>query len=157
MRASWLLSCAAVVSVGCGGGDDADDPVVVGAHAECVRRTNELRVANGRAPVVQDAALEAYADEGAAYDFSHGDPPHAHFRLEPVGGGIAFAENQCPHWDLGFGGGDLNGLVDACLQAFFDEGPGGSHYDNMMGDYGTLGCGLYNEGTDYTIIQDFGR
>lgn len=153
MRAALLL----VALAACGSGDDSDDPIVVSAHERCVARTNELRVANGRAPVEQDAALEAYADEGAAYDFANGDPPHAHFRLEPVGGGIAFAENECPHWDLSFGAGDEVKLVEACINAFWSEGPGGGHYDNMMGDYGTLGCGIYASGTDHTIVQDFGQ
>jgi len=150
------VALAAGVLLAACGGDEAS-PEVVAAHARCVERTNELRVGAGRAPVAQSAALEAYADEGAEYDFYNGEPAHAHFQLEPVGGGIAFAENECPHWDLGFGGGDLNALVDACLQAFYDEGPGGGHYENMLGNYGSLGCGIYASGTDHTIIQDFGQ
>jgi len=37
-------------------------------------------------------------------------------------------------------------LVAACIAAFYSEGPGGGHYDNMMGNYGTLGCGIYQSG-----------
>lgn len=151
------FGCATVLllTVGGCGGDGGDDPATASARDVCLQMTNQFRADNGRAPVVHSAELEAYADEGAAYDFHHPDPPHAHFRLDS-GGGIAFAENQCPRWDLAFGGGDLAQLVGACMQAFYDEGPGGGHYENMMGNYGTLGCGLYQEGTEVTIIQDYG-
>jgi hypothetical protein len=104
--------------------------------------------------VVRSAQLEAYANAGAEHD--HGSSPHDHFS-STNGGGIAFAENECPHWDLSFGGGDMLGLMAACIDAFYDEGPGGGHYDNMMGDYGSLGCGVYQEGSDVTIVQDFGQ
>jgi hypothetical protein len=123
-------------------------------HEECVDYTNMYRVDNGRAPVVRDQELEDYADEGAEHD--HDASPHDHF-VATSGGGIAFAENECPHWDLSFGGGDLTQLVRECIDAFFSEGPGGGHYENMMGDYGSLGCGIYVRGTDVTIIQDFGN
>ncbi len=144
------------VLASCGGDDGGGDPVAQSARQVCLDMTNQFRAGAGRPPVVQSAALEAYADEGAAYDFHNPDPPHAHFR-NTNGGGIAFAENQCPQWPLSFAGGDLNMLVAQCMQAFFDEGPGGGHYDNMMGNYGTLGCGLYQESGMVTIIQDYGR
>ena len=136
-----------------GGGPDAsaDDP----AHVFCVEETNRYRAMNGRPDVARSAALEAYADEGAAYDF--GANPHDHF-ISTSGGGIAFAENECPHWGLqAQGGGDMHALVAACIEAFYAEGPGGGHYDNMMGNYGALGCGIHEAGGSVTIVQDFGR
>ena len=58
-------------------------------------------------------------------------------------------------------GGDMTMLVDMCIQAFYAEGPGSDysthgHYINMMGPYGTLGCGIYQQGTGVTIVQDYG-
>ena len=44
----------------------------------------------------------------------------------PNGGGIAFAENECPGhsgWHLSPGG-DMNTLVGMCVAAFYAEGPG---------------------------------
>ncbi len=48
-------------------------------------------------------------------------------------------------------------LVVDCIAAFYSEGPGGGHYDNMMGPYAKLGCGIYQSGVKVTIIQDFGN
>ncbi len=151
----------AILGAGCGvgslgddsGGDDTGSSGTAAAHAFCVVETNRYRTDNGRAAVTRSAELEAYADEGAEVD--HGAEPHDHFTAT-AGGGIAFAENECPHWNLASAGGDLSQLVAACIAAFFAEGPGGGHYDNMMGNYGALGCGLYVDGDDVTIIQDFG-
>jgi hypothetical protein len=164
MRAR-LLAAVAAFAFGCGTGASGDDTPPGddgnpddGPYARCVEKTNELRATVGRPPVERSAALEAYANEGAEYD--HTRSPHDHFRSNS-GGGIAFAENECPHWNLGFGGGTELGLIEACIDAFWSEGPGSGdahgHYNNMIGNYGTLGCGIYHEGDDYTIIQDFGQ
>ena len=142
----------ALLAAGCGG-DGTGDSGTDAAHRFCVDETNRYRTDNGRAAVTRSAELEAYADDGAAVD--HFASPHDHFS-STSGGGIAFAENECPHWNLAPGG-DLSALVGACIAAFFSEGPGGGHYENMMGNYGTLGCGLYVDGDSVTIIQDFGR
>lgn len=133
------------------GGDDS-------AHAFCVDETNRYRTMNGKPAVMRSAALEAYANDGAQID--HTGTPHQHFS-STSGGGIAFAENECPRWNLSQGGGDLKATVAACIAAFYAEGPGTGaahgHYNNMMGDYGTLGCGIYESAGSLTIIQDFGR
>jgi hypothetical protein len=155
------LLVIAILGAGCGAGTITDDVAgddtggsgTEAAHAFCVDETNRLRTGNGRAAVARSAELEAYADEGAAID--HDGSPHQHFG-DTSGGGIAFAENECPHWSLASAGGDLSQLVGSCIEAFFSEGPGGGHYDNMMGNYAALGCGLYVEGDSVTIIQDFG-
>ena len=153
MRANVLPIVAAAMCgaalPACGSGDSVDD----GPLQRCVDETNRYRAMEGRPPVARSAELDVYAGDGAEYD--HTRNPHDHFRSDS-GGGIAWAENECPHWGLGFGGGTVEGLVDACVQAFYDEGPGGGHYENMMGDYATLGCGVYVDG-DYTIVQDYGH
>lgn len=150
------LALALIVVAGCGTDDlDDGDPVDPSAHAFCVQETNRYRTDGGRPAVERSTQLEAFANEGAMID--HAGTPHDHFRATS-GGGIAFAENECPHWNLSAQGqGDMQQLVAACIAAFFSEGPGGGHYDNMMGNYGTLGCGIFQSGTSVTIIQDFGR
>ena len=149
MRWEWLLVLAAC------GGDDGGTPGDSSAHAFCVEETNRYRAMKGKPAVTRSQALEDFANDGAEIDF--GGQPHDHFRATQ-GGGIAFAENECPKWSLQQqGGGDMNMLVAACIAAFYSEGPGGGHYENMMGNYGTLGCGLYESGGRVTIIQDFGR
>ncbi len=117
---------------------------------------------NGKAALTENAALEAYADTGAQVDYDS-NSPHSHFS-STQGGGIAFAENECPGhsgWHLSPGG-DMNALVGQCIAAFYSEGPGTDyathgHYINMMGNYATLGCGIYMSGSDVTITQDYGN
>lgn len=145
--AAWCL-----VLFACGGDDGSAGGDA--AHAACVDQTNAYRTMNGKAAVVFSADLEAYADEGAMVDF--GTSPHHHFS-STNGGGIAFAENECPqqgNWTVGT---DMVETVKDCMAAFYSEGPGGGHYENMMGAYGTIGCGIYQEGNKVTILQDFGR
>jgi hypothetical protein len=53
-------------------------------------------------------------------------------------------------------------VVGSCIAAFYAEGPGTDyathgHYINMMGNYATLGCGIYYSGGKITIVQDYGN
>lgn len=135
--------------------DDGGTEIDSSAHQFCVTETNRYRAMHGKPAVVRSPQLESYANTGAMIDFN--GTPHDHFR-NTSGGGIAFAENECPKWNLQQqGGGDMNNLVAACIAAFYSEGPGGGHYEIMLGNYGTLGCGLYQSGSSVTIIQDYGR
>ncbi|MCW5801462.1 MAG: hypothetical protein KIT31_03680 [Deltaproteobacteria bacterium] len=144
----------AIVLAACGG-DEPGDAGGDDARVFCVEETNQHRTGAGRPAVARSAQLEDFAGEGAQVD--HGGSPHDHFR-DTSGGGIAFAENECPHWDVQRqAGGDLNELVRACIAAFVSEGPGGGHYDNLMGNYGSLGCGIFQAGSSVTIVQDYGR
>lgn len=146
----------ALLLAACAGDDGGTgNPGDSSAHAFCVDETNRYRAMKGKAAVAPSTELETYADTGAMVDF--GSSPHSHF-ISTNGGGIAFAENECPHWSLTQqGGGDMNMLVAACIAAFYSEGPGGGHYENMMGAYGHLGCGIYESSGSVTLIQDYGR
>ena len=140
-----------LVSLVVGAGDES--PQVV-----CVSETNRYRSMNGKADVVRAAKLEEYATAGARIDFD--SQPHQHFS-RTQGGGIAFAENECPHWNLNQTKGDMAKLVQQCVARFYEEGPGSGvahgHYMNMMGEYRALGCGIYKSGNDVTIVQDYGE
>ncbi|MEP6863383.1 MAG: CAP domain-containing protein [Deltaproteobacteria bacterium] len=150
-----------VLVTACGGDDgttgDQD------AQQFCVSETNRYRAMNGKADLSEAANLEDYADTGAMTDYD-ANSPHSHFS-STQGGGIAFAENECPGhsgWHLAPGG-DLNALVGMCIAAFYSEGPGTDysthgHYINMMGDYAKLGCGIFSaDNGDVTIVQDYGN
>lgn len=127
----------------------------------CVSETNRYRAMNSKSALAESAQLEAYADTGAMHDFT--TSPHDHFS-STSGGGIAFAENECPqqgNWQYTEGE-DLNMVVGNCIAAFYAEGPGSDynthgHYINMMGNYGSLGCGIYYAGGKITIVQDYGN
>ena len=143
-----------VLLIACGGDDAGGDGGSDAAHQACITETNKYREEAGKARVAYSPELEAYADEGAMVDF--GASPHHHFS-STNGGGIAFAENECPQQGNWMVGADLVQTVRDCIQAFYDEGPGGGHYENMMGPYGTVGIGIYQQGSRVTIIQDFGK
>ncbi|HEU4612615.1 MAG TPA: CAP domain-containing protein [Kofleriaceae bacterium] len=142
---------------GGGGGGGGDGGGSTAAHAFCVSETNRYRTQNGKPEVAYSAELEAYANEGAMVDFFSTDA-HQHFK-ETSGGGIAFAENECPqqgNWRVP-GDGDISAVVGDCVAAFYSEGPQGGHYKNMMGPYAKLGCGIYMSDGKITIVQDYGN
>ena len=127
--------------------------------AFCVAETNRYRARHGMPPLRRSPELEAYAATGARYD-TDARSPHKHFDDTP-GGHLAYAENECLSfhgWSLRFAGGSVRGAIIKCLRTFYDEGPGGGHYENMLGgEYGTVGCGVHVVGGGVTIVQDFGR
>jgi hypothetical protein len=162
MRAVWP---SVFVLAACGGDDVGMGPDGMGPDPNatpkqfCVQETNRYRAMNGKPALTESMQLETFADTGAMVDFN--GSPHQHF-MSTNGGGIAFAENECPHWNLGQSGGDMKSLVGMCIAAFYSEGPGTDysthgHYINMMGPYATLGCGIYMSGSEVTIIQDYGN
>ena len=110
----------------------------------------------GKPPLARSAALEAYAAQGAMID-TLAMQAHKHFS-DTGGGGIAYAENECPSW-LGWslGPGDtIQSVVADCFALMWAEGPGGGHYENIIGNYAKLGCGIYVSGSAITITQDYG-
>lgn len=159
----WILVLALAACGGSDGGTTGDAPPGgQSAKQFCVSETNRYRAMNGKPPVAYSAQLETYANTGAMIDFN--GSPHQHFS-STNGGGIAFAENECPqqgNWTYTPGQDDLNMVVGNCIAAFYAEGPGTDyathgHYINMMGNYAKLGCGIYVSGTDLTIVQDYGN
>lgn len=125
-------------------------------RSAALEQTNALRATVGKPALVETAELTSYANAGAQFD--HGASPHDHFR-QTSGGGVAGAENECPHWP---NGADLDETVKNCIDAFWSEGPGEDysmhgHYINMTGNYTTMGLGIFVAGDSVTIVQDFGQ
>ena len=149
---------------GGGGGGGSGGSGSNAALVECVTQTNAYRAMNGKSALTESSSLESYAATGAQFDYTN-MMAHDHFTMTS-GGGIAFAENELPGfsgWNISNAGGDMTSLMDMCLQAFYDEGPGSDysthgHYIDMMGAYGTLGCGIYEDSStgNVTIVQDYG-
>ena len=149
------LLCLVLLASACTGDDGGTgQPGDTSAHKFCVDETNRYRAMKGKPAETRSTQLETYADTGAMVDFS--GQPHQHFS-STGGGGIATAENECPHWNLQMAGGDMNMLVAQCIAAFFSEGPGGGHYENMMSGRTQLGCGIFESNGSVTIVQDYGQ
>lgn len=123
----------------------------------CLNQINSYRASKGKSPLRRAADLEAYANEGAKFDNNLVGQPHAHF-VATNGGGVADSENSTPGW----GGWNLNiqgsvmEVVRLGLSDMWAEGPGGGHYENILGDHTEVGCGIYVGGDgSVTFIQDF--
>ena len=129
--------------------DKAEDSV----QSLCISDVNKFREMNGAAAVERSSTLQAFATEGAEVDF--GSTSGMHFGTD--GGGVALAENDCPQqdgWTVDQGETQKT-VVSQCIQTFYDEGLGGAHYTNLMGDYAYAGCGVYQQDAAITIIVDF--
>ena len=118
------------------------------------------------APLVLDTQLSTFAIAGSQ-ELSQDHSPHQHFINASNNGSIwmdgfnnAAAENQ----------GDPNGWtvlssdpttnetdqIDQILAAMFAEGPGGGHYENLMGSqYTRLGVGLLEVSQALYLTNDF--
>lgn len=123
---------------------------------------NAYRARFGRAPLLYDAKISAFALEGSK-QLARDHQAHAHFAAgseSAPGFGTHFAENQ----------GDPNGVpkmdddavangkkqIAALLKLMIDEGPSGGHYQNMLSEkYRRVGIGLYSQGGQLYLTNDF--
>lgn len=127
-----------------------------------LERLNALRAAHGRAPLVADPGLAAFA-LAASQRLARDHAPHAHFvaaaARDPAFGRVS-AENQ----------GDPRGVpamdadpvasgkkqIDAILGMMMAEGRGGGHYENVLGPaHRRVGVGLVLVGGALFLTNDF--
>jgi hypothetical protein len=118
----------------------------------CVDQTNMYRAMVMKPALSRSSALDAYAAQGAMIDGT-AHVAHKHF-TDTSGGGISFAENEIPWWSMAQNG-SIHDIIAAGLQLMWNEGPGGGHYDNMTGAYTQLGCGIFVNGDEVTVTQDY--
>jgi uncharacterized protein YkwD len=121
--------------------------------AFCVSEINRLRATIGAAPLARTDRLENFATEAARVDTEEG-VPHTHFRRTNGGNGTAFAENTIPWWKMSSHG-SVRNVIREGLQQMWAQGPGGTHYENMRGNYTEVGCGVFTANGEVTISQDF--
>jgi len=128
-----------------GGSDPYGD-----ARTRCVNRTNELRATKGLGPIPILPKAEPCADGQAKADSISG-VAHSAFNacLDQVkwkGAG----QNECPSY------GSVQDTLTKCLDAMWAEGPGGGHYENMVGGSTHTACGFYTTpGGKVWMVQDF--
>jgi uncharacterized protein YkwD len=118
----------------------------------CVDLVNQYRATVKRSPLARSEKLEAFAAKAAAND-GRAHVGHQYFR-RTRGGGVSHAENSIPWWPLASVGG-VRGALEQGLQMMWDEGPSGGHYRNMVGRYSEVGCGVFVNGGEVTIVQEF--
>ena len=119
----------------------------------CVDLVNQYRATVRRSPLARSAKLEAFAAKAAANDgLAH--VGHQYFG-RTRGGGVSHAENAIPWWPLASIDGGVRGALEQGTQMMWDEGPSGGHYRNMVGRYSEIGCGIFVNRGEVTIVQEF--
>jgi uncharacterized protein YkwD len=121
--------------------------------ALCVNAINGYRQGAGRSPLVRDATLEKYAADAAGHD-AKAKQPHHFGRSTNFGNGLALAENEIPRWPLDSYD-SVSEIIETGLAEMWKEGPGGGHYQNIVGEYTRVGCGIYVAGNEVTVVQAF--
>jgi hypothetical protein len=134
--------------------DDTADPDDVETQLRhCVDVINQHRARLGLGALSRSSELEDCAMEGARSDAASG-VPHDHFS-RTGGCGVAFAENEVPGWDVGMSG-SVVAVIEEGTQMMMDEGPGGGHYENIVGARNAVGCGVYVTASGAVwVVQDF--
>ena len=128
----------------------SDPPASLSADLEfCVSETNRYRATLGLSALVRSSVLEAYAAAGARQDgLAH--QAHLHYKSSNLAG-KGIAENELPWWP----GPSVRLVIKNGLAAMWAEGPGGGHYENIRGPYSQLGCGVFVNGKEITVVQNF--
>jgi uncharacterized protein YkwD len=117
--------------------------------AYCADEVNRYRASVGRPALSRSPDLEAFAAQAAETD---GRVHQAHHWFGMTGGGgTAMAENEILWWS-GFG---IRSVIEQGLQQMWQTGPRGEHYDIMVGSYSQIGCGIFVNGSEVTVAQDF--
>jgi GH24 family phage-related lysozyme (muramidase) len=118
----------------------------------CVDEVNRLRASAGKAPLEHSEQIETFSSEAARVD---GDAHETHkFFRQTNGGGVARAENEIPWWKLSRYG-SVRAIIREGLANEWAEGPGGSHWENIVGNYANVACGIAIKDGEVTVTQDF--
>jgi uncharacterized protein YkwD len=151
-RRITLICLLAGVVMACGRGSPSSPSGVAsvsGNLSYCVDEVNRYRASVGRPPPSRSADLETFAAQAAEND---GRVHQAHHWFGMTGGaGTAMAENEILWWN-GFG---IRSVIEQGLQQMWQTGPRGEHYDIMVGSYSQIGCGIFVNGSEVTVAQDF--
>ncbi len=126
-------------NTGSGGGGAEPD-----AYQACVDRINAFRATKGLPALARRTDKEPCADGQAKSDSETGTAHGAFNTCDD------WAQNECPGW------GSVDDVIQNCLQAMWNEGPGGGHYENMISDRTYVWCGFYTTPAGKVwSVQDF--
>jgi len=115
----------------------------------CADQVNKYRATVNLPPLGRAPDLEAFAATAAEYDGKAG-VPHGYFVMTN-GAGVSMAENQLLLWK----GYAVNDVIHQGMELMWAEGPSGSHYQVLTGKYTQVGCGIYLNGNEVNVSQDF--
>jgi uncharacterized protein YkwD len=150
--ATLLAACGGGGGSGGSGGGGGGGGTVVGSAEQQhnLQRLNQYRAMVGAVALVMDAQLNAYATQGSQ-ELLQNHQPHGHFQGSQNAGTLFTTDGFQGH--AGENQGDPNGWpprpggvqqqIDEILAMMWAEGPGGGHYENMIGaTFRRVGIGL---------------
>jgi hypothetical protein len=115
----------------------------------CVNEINRYREGVGRPLLARSQVLEDYAAVAAERDaLAHS--AHRYF-LQTNGGGTATAETEILWWR----GMEIKAVLQGGIAQMWQAGPNSEHYDILIGPYSEIGCGIFVNGAEVTVAQDF--
>jgi uncharacterized protein YkwD len=120
----------------------------------CVDEINRYRKLAKLPLLRRSADLEAYAAAGAAID-AKARQAHHHFSTTTYPHPFReMGENEIPWWPAQQYG-TTRDVIRAGTKSMWDEGPGGGHYQNLIGSYTQVGCGIHMANGEVTVVSDF--
>lgn len=144
------LSVAAGCNVSSVSSPSANDGAARAAELSfCRDEINRYRAGANRPPLARSQALEDFAARGAEIDHTV-RIPHHHFTMTN-GGGTAAAETEILWWQ----GGTVRTVIRQGLAQMWQAGVQGAHYRVLVGSYTEVGCGLFIDDGQVTVVQDF--
>jgi hypothetical protein len=136
-------------STGTGVSPAANAASLAGDLSFCVAETNRYRATMGLPALAQAPALEEFAAAAAEHDHNV-RTAHQWFGLTK-GGGVSRSEIETLWWkDQG-----VRDVIKGGLSQMWRQGPGGTHYDILSGTFTETGCGIYVNGSEVTVAQEF--
>ncbi|MEP7118951.1 MAG: CAP domain-containing protein, partial [Acidobacteriota bacterium] len=116
----------------------------------CAAETNRYRARLHLPPVARSAEVEAYALAAAQAD--HASRVAHSYTAGVHGDQAAFAENEVLRWPFDP---PIRRVIAEAIAAFWSEGPGGPHYENLRSNRQVVGCGVWVEDGAVTVVQHF--
>jgi len=121
------------------------------APAYVLHRINEIRVGANVPPLVLDADLSDYAEEGSD-QLARDHRVNGHLRDDPRVAQCGEAQGDPTGWPPGA----LKEQIDEILGTMMREGPGGSGHDNLIArDWRFLGVGIASPDARLYFTLDF--
>ena len=123
---------------------DPPGPMMAADLEFCRDETNRYRAQQNRPPTVLSESLSERARVAAESDHAS-KIPHGYFQTHPVS-----AENEVLWWS----GSNVRQTISQAIAAFHSEGPSGGHWQNLMGPFNEVGCGVATGGGGITFVQN---
>lgn len=137
-----------------GGSSNTSDPYA-NARKFCVDQTNQLRLkvlGAGHALRDRNAEKGSCSDTESKITMEQRSANNSPVPWHPAWGYCGeTGQNSCGGGGSGY---TLDNLMSDCVSGWFDEGPGGAHYEQLMDPNAkSVSCGVYVNGGKMQIIQ----